>query len=85
VIEGLAQAGMNTTPLWWAVVFGAGFGGNATIIGSTANIIVAGFSEKTHTPITTKIWSRYGPPVMLVTCSIISVLYVLAYPWFSRR
>ncbi len=85
VIEELAQAGMNVTPLWWAVVFGAGFGGNGTIIGSTANIVVAGFSEKTRTPITTKIWNRYGFPVMLVTCAIISVLYVVAYPWFSRR
>lgn len=85
VIEELAQAGMNVTPLWWAVVFGAGFGGNGTIIGSTANIVVAGFSEKTRTPITTRIWNRYGFPVMLVTCAIISVLYVAAYPWFSSR
>jgi hypothetical protein len=31
---------MDIAPLWWALAFGAGFGGNGTIIGSTANIIV---------------------------------------------
>lgn len=85
VIEGLGRAGLNITPLWWAVVFGAGFGGNGTIIGSTTNIIVAGFSEKTRTPITAKVWNRYGLPVMLVTCILASILYVLMYPWFSKR
>jgi Na+/H+ antiporter NhaD/arsenite permease-like protein len=82
VIEGLGGAGMNTAPLWWALVFGAGFGGNGTIIGSTANIVVAGISEKTRTPITARMWNRYGLPVMLVTLSITSILYVLAYPLF---
>src|SRR5687768_18623935 len=33
VIHGLGDAGMDVTPLWWALAFGAGFGGNGTIIG----------------------------------------------------
>ena len=57
VIRGLGETGMDITPLWWALVFGAGFGGNGTIIGSTANIIVTTLSEKTRTPITAKLWS----------------------------
>jgi Na+/H+ antiporter NhaD/arsenite permease-like protein len=84
VIQGLGAAGMNTNPLWWALVFGAGFGGNGTIIGSTANIVVTNLSEKTHTPITSSLWNRRGLPVMLVTCLIASVFYVIAYPLLLR-
>lgn len=82
VIQGLGAAGMDITPLWWALAFGAGFGGNGTIIGSTANIIVATLSEKTRTPITSSIWNRRGLPVMLATCAIASILFVLFYRLF---
>jgi Na+/H+ antiporter NhaD/arsenite permease-like protein len=82
VIQGLGAAGMDITPLWWALAFGAGFGGNGTIIGSTANIIVATLSEKTRTPITSSIWNRRGLPVMLVTCAIASILYIFFFEAF---
>lgn len=82
VIQGLGEAGMDITPLWWALAFGAGFGGNGTIIGSTANIIVASLSEKSRTPITSSLWNRRGLPVMLVTCAIASILFVLLYGLF---
>ena len=84
VLEGLGAAGMNIRPLWWALAFGAGFGGNGTIIGSTANIVVASISERTRTPITSALWNKRGLPVMLVTCAVASVLYVLAFPLLSR-
>lgn len=82
VIRGLGEAGMDVTPLWWALAFGAGFGGNGTIIGSTANIIVTTLSEKTRTPITSTIWNRRGLPVMLATCVIASVLFTIFYEVF---
>jgi Na+/H+ antiporter NhaD/arsenite permease-like protein len=82
VIQGLGAAGMDITPLWWALAFGAGFGGNGTIIGSTANIIVTTLSEKTRSPITSSIWNRRGLPVMLVTCTVSSLLYVLMFNAF---
>jgi Na+/H+ antiporter NhaD/arsenite permease-like protein len=84
VIEGLGAAGMQVGPLWWALALGAGFGGNGTILGSTANIVVASLSERTRTPITSALWNRRGLPVMLATCAVASVLYVLAYPLLSR-
>jgi Na+/H+ antiporter NhaD/arsenite permease-like protein len=84
VIQGLGARGMDTGPLWWALVFGAGFGGNGTIIGSSATIVIANLSRKTHTPITTKLWNRRGLPVMLAACAVTSVLYALAYPLFVR-
>lgn len=82
VIRGLGEGGMDVTPLWWALAFGAGFGGNGTIVGSTTNIIVAKLSERTRTPITSQLWLRRGLPVMMTTCAIASVLYALVYPFF---
>jgi Na+/H+ antiporter NhaD/arsenite permease-like protein len=81
VVKGLEAAGMDVHPLWWALAFGAGFGGNGSIIGSTANIIVTSLSEKTRTPITSKLWLRRGLPVMLVTCAIATILYALFFKW----
>ncbi len=77
VLQGLAASGVDITPLWWALVFGAGFGGNGTIIGSTANVVVTGLSGKTRHPITPVVWSKRGLPVMLATCVIASILFVV--------
>lgn len=83
IIQNLGRAGIPTGPLWWALVFGAGLGGNGTIIGSTANVVVASLSEKTHTPITNRLWNRRGLPIMLVTCAAASVLYVIFFALFQ--
>jgi Na+/H+ antiporter NhaD/arsenite permease-like protein len=79
VIQGLGSAGVSTGPLWWALVFGAGFGGNGTIIGSTANIVVASLSEKTRNPITPILWNKRGLPVMVITTLVASVCYLLFF------
>jgi len=84
VFSELEIAGINIQPLWWALAFGAGFGGNGTIIGSTANVFIASLSERTKYPITSKLWNKRGLPVMIVTCFIGSVLFVLAYSYLSR-
>lgn len=84
VLQELGLNGMNITPLWWALVFGAGFGGNGTIIGSTANVVVASLSERTRIPITPKLWNKSGLPIMIVTCTIASILYIAMYPLFLK-
>jgi Na+/H+ antiporter NhaD/arsenite permease-like protein len=84
VIQDLGLKGVEIGPLWWALAFGAGLGGNGTIVGSTANIIVASISERTRTPITAALWNRRGLPVMLATCAVVSVLFALAYPYFAK-
>jgi Na+/H+ antiporter NhaD/arsenite permease-like protein len=85
VIHQLGQEGIDVYPLWWALAFGAGLGGNGTIIGSTANFVVASISERTRTPITAALWNKRGLPVMLLTCTVASVLYVLLYPILFQR
>jgi len=39
---------LDSSPLWWAMLFGACFGGNITMIGSTANIVALGMMEKRY-------------------------------------
>jgi Na+/H+ antiporter NhaD/arsenite permease-like protein len=84
VIQGLGASGLELAPLWWALAFGAGLGGNGTIIGSTANIVVASFSERTRTPITSALWNKRGLPVMLATLLVTTILYIWAYPLYLK-
>ncbi len=83
VLFSLGEAGINVAPLWWALVFGAGFGGNGTIIGSTANVVVVSLSERTKHPITAVQWSKKGIPAMVVACTIASIFYVIFYNYFA--
>lgn len=84
VIQSLAASGINVAAFWWALAFGAGLGGNGTIIGSTANIVVASLSERTRNPITVKLWNKRGLPVMLATCAVTTILFIIAYPYLSK-
>ena len=79
IIQALESPGLDITPLWWALALGAGFGGNGTPIGSTANIVVVSVSEKTKTPITSRIWLRNGLPIMLATCVVATILFVVRF------
>jgi Na+/H+ antiporter NhaD/arsenite permease-like protein len=79
IIQDLGTLGVEIGPLWWALALGAGFGGNGTPIGSTANIITIRLSERTRTPITTALWLKTGLPVMIVTSLIGSLLYALTF------
>lgn len=83
VIQELATLGVPTAPLWWALALGAGLGGNGTPIGATANVITVALSNRTRTPITTRIWLRSGLPVTVVTCIIASLFFVLFFGWMS--
>lgn len=84
VILSLAAEGINVNPFWWALAFGAGLGGNGTIIGSTANIVVVSLSERTRNPITVKLWNKRGLPVMLATLVVTTILFIITYPYLAR-
>ena len=84
VIQELGANGIDIAPLWWALAFGAGLGGNGTLIGSTANIVVASLSERTRAPITSTLWNKRGLPVMLATLIVVTILYMIAYPFYLR-
>ncbi|MFA5157169.1 MAG: SLC13 family permease [Candidatus Omnitrophota bacterium] len=48
IVQSLGGLDMHIKPLWWAILFGACYGGNITIIGSTANIVAMDILEKSR-------------------------------------
>ena len=70
---------INTAPLFWALAMGCGFGGNATPIGSSANVMTVSISERGGHKITTAEWMRVGLPVMIITCVVATIFMVLFY------
>ncbi len=70
---------INTAPLFWALAMGCGFGGNATPIGSSANVMTVSISERGGHKITTAEWMRVGLPVMLITCVVATIFMYLFY------
>lgn len=72
--------GMDATPLWWAVSLGACLGGNGTIIGASANVVLADISKKQGHEITFAQYFKRGFPLMLLTVAIAALYLVLRYP-----
>ncbi|MDP4096128.1 ArsB/NhaD family transporter [Paenibacillus sp. P96] len=76
LIQGMGTMGMtNLEPLWWSLSLGACLGGNGTLIGASANLIVAGLAAKEGHPITFLKYLKYGLPLMLLTI-VISTIYI---------
>ncbi len=65
----------NLEPLWWSLALGACLGGNGTLIGASANLIVAGMSAKEGNPIRFVAYLKVGFPLMLVSI-VLSMGYV---------
>lgn len=78
VVERLAE-GQPNDALWWALAIGADLGGNATIIGASANVILAGMAEREGHPITFGAFLRYGLPVTVGSMVIATVYVWLRY------
>ncbi len=64
-------------PLWWALSLGACLGGNFTLIGASANVVVAGIAGRDGHPISFARFLKYGVPVTFV-----SILISHIYLWF---
>ena len=62
-------------PLWWALALGSCLGGNGSRIGASANLIVAGFAERSGQPIRFLPFMLMAFPLMLISI-VISSLYV---------
>lgn len=72
---GMEEAGM----LWWAFALGADLGGNATIIASSANVVVVGIAEREGHHISFWQFSRYGLVVTAVTVTVAAAYVWLRY------
>ena len=74
---------LNVEPLIWALALGANFGGNATLVGASANVVVASMSEAEGAPITFRRFLRYGVPATLLTMVVASVDVWVRYLVFT--
>uniref|UniRef100_A0A7C2I1E7 Citrate transporter-like domain-containing protein n=1 Tax=Ammonifex degensii TaxID=42838 RepID=A0A7C2I1E7_9THEO len=68
----------DLNPLWWALALGACLGGNGSLIGAAANIIVAGVAEKYGSPISFWRYFKVGFPLMLVSI-VVAMVYLLLF------
>ena len=67
---------MPAEPLWWSLALGACLGGNSTLVGASANVVVASLAERSGHRISFKTFLAYGLPVTMV-----SLLLASAYVW----
>lgn len=79
LVIALGEGGMDVEPLWWAISLGACLGGNGTLIGASANVVLSGVSGKHGYPITFKTYTKIGFPIMIVTVVISTVFLLLKY------
>ena len=67
------------SPLWWAFVFGADLGGNATAVAAGANVVVLGIAAKAGEPISFWGFTKYGVVVTVATLVVAWVYVYLRY------
>ena len=86
VVQELVGDASPVHPLWWALLFGACFGGNITMIGSTANIVALGMMEKRYrTRINFLEWFRVGLAVGAIACLIAWLALLVTGPLMLGR
>ena len=68
--------------LWWALVLGACFGGNLTMLGASANIVTVGIAKKYNHNISFFEFMRSSALIALITL-VISSFYLCIYLWMS--
>ncbi|HEY7525262.1 MAG TPA: ArsB/NhaD family transporter [Candidatus Limnocylindria bacterium] len=75
VVDRLVAAGLAAEPLWWSLALGACLGGNLTIVGASANVVVANMAGRAGHPIRFMEFVRYGAVIVVVSL-VISTAYV---------
>ena len=79
IVERMIATGLDGEPLWWALALGACLGGNLTIVGASANIVVANLAARDGHPITFGQFLRYGSVVVLMSLAISTAYLWLRY------
>ncbi|MBU1124697.1 MAG: anion permease, partial [Candidatus Omnitrophica bacterium] len=83
VIQSLQALNINLQPLWWALLFGGCFGGNITLVGSTANIVALGILEK-EKKMQVRFFEWFGVGLLVgVVTSVIVWLALVFLPYYA--
>ncbi|MGG0815165.1 ArsB/NhaD family transporter [Paenibacillus alvei] len=65
-------------PLWWSLALGACLGGNGTLIGASANVIVAGMAQREGNGFGYMDFLKIGAPITIISL-LISTGYILLF------
>ena len=80
LIKDLGELGMpNIMPLWWALSLGACLGGNGTLIGASANVVVSGMAAQHGCQMSFVKYMKVAFPLMLLSIAISSVYLYIFY------
>jgi Na+/H+ antiporter NhaD/arsenite permease-like protein len=75
VVQRLVESGLPAEPLWWALALGACLGGNLTIVGASANVVVANMAARAGYPIRFLEFLKYGS-IVVAESLLISTVYL---------
>jgi Na+/H+ antiporter NhaD/arsenite permease-like protein len=85
IVQSIAAAGIQSYSIWWAMLIAGTYFGNATVIGSTANIVAAGFVERRGYGTFSMVgWILLGVPISLLTFFIALALLYLQIPLMPK-
>lgn len=79
LVQDMSGTFANLNPIWWSLALGACLGGNGTLVGASANLVVAGISEKSGYKIRFAEFMKMGLVIMVVTLIISNVYLFLRY------
>jgi len=82
IILYMGTQGIDVWPLWWALSLGACLGGNGTLIGASANVVLSGISTREGYPITFMNFLKVGFPLMLVSIALAAVYLMVVFVVF---
>lgn len=80
ILLSMEASGMDVAPLWWAVSLGACLGGNGSLIGASANVVLSDISKKNGYEITFVQFLKVGFPIMLGSVAVAAVYLMLRFP-----
>ena len=83
IILYMGSQGIDVWPLWWALSLGACLGGNGTLIGASANVVLSGISTREGYPITFMSFLKVGMPMMLVSVALAAVYLMIRFVWIG--
>ena len=80
LIQDMGSMGLtNLDPLWWSLALGACLGGNGTLIGASANVVVASMSAQRGRPISFIGFMKVALPIMTFTIAIANIYIYIRY------
>ncbi|MGI6217782.1 MAG: SLC13 family permease [Coriobacteriales bacterium] len=79
IIMALQASGMDVYPLWWALSLGVCLGGNGTLVGASANVVLAAISEKEGHPISFIYFFKQCFPIMIMSIALCTVYLLVLF------